>query len=462
MGKGKNLKQNCASEVTIARGDTRRRNLTTSGCCRSFLSCCFKRNRRQIISKQFTEDIDTPEYYDYIVEKLVIKRVPISLFAMSHDTYGKEKEPEDCDCERNKSPKVSQSTKNIYSIAPATNSSVFYADENNEPGPSGFMNGAKILRFSPNDNDRLKSYNEKPIIHENAIQLLDRFTALHPNLKESERAPKDPCPLNTVTKSRRLLAEEISEISSTTKIETPNVSNINRDRLTNQSSNKGNSKLKDSVALSPAPQNPEIPTRDQLETAETPNRTKNETTSCFPFGRRYFEAARVEIDETDTSLSFAEKSPSGKENTSTKNTNFTIAPVQIHCNSPNLLNLQKIIEECSHSVDKPSANRSNLIDNKLSETPRIESPKKSETGEPSGIANDQKNDNLSGTTLRWKIIIKHHPPDNSKKVDKKEQIGFTTLPAPNKSPPHPVVDGVQTHSLGNSKIDRNLRHKRKK
>ncbi|XP_043275250.1 uncharacterized protein [Venturia canescens] len=451
MGKGKTVKRNCAPEVTVVQSETPQRNVIPSS-CPSFFTRCFKKNhrrRREVVNKPYPEEPETREIYDYIVEKLVIKRVPISLFAMSHDTYDTETKSEDCGCEKNTSTKVGQSTKSVYSIAPAANS-LFYIAGKSEPSTSGFTSNGKMLRFTPNENDQLESYNDNAIIRQNLTKKLDKFTALHPNLKESERVPKDPCPLNTASKSRRSLAEEISEISSTTKIETSGSSNITKDTSTNEATNKNNVKFNGPSGSSSVSRNQEIPTRDKPETTETSsNRSRNENISCFPFGRRYFESRNHEVNDPD--------------DTAIKNTNYTIAPVQVHYNSPNLMNIRKSIKK-NLPIEKSSSNLDHSIVNTSTENQEIENPKtcdSCETSERPEISNDQKADNLAGTTLRWKIIIKHHPPENPKKIDKKEQIGSTMLPTPNKIPPYSVV-GMQKYSFEKSKIDQDSRQKRKK
>lgn len=164
-------------------------------------------------------DLNSNEF-DYIVEKLVVKRVPISLFATPYDVY------EDGTGSRHPDRKplvVVSDPRTVYSIVPAVNSSLFYTSTN-EPGVSGFPTkpSGKPLRLTRNEDvfgddeppsataggyraDMERRYRE--------AESLNRFTALHPNLKESERPPKDPCPLN-MTKSRRSLAEEISEIAA--------------------------------------------------------------------------------------------------------------------------------------------------------------------------------------------------------------------------------------------------------
>ena len=105
---------------------------------KGIFNCCF--SNPPISSVETPPDLN-PNDYDYIVEKLVIKRVPIALFATPQDLY-------DYRIKKNASP-ISDSQRG-FSIDPPVNSSLFYTSST--APVSGFPKSSlsKSLRFTRN------------------------------------------------------------------------------------------------------------------------------------------------------------------------------------------------------------------------------------------------------------------------------------------------------------------------
>ncbi|CAK9821387.1 hypothetical protein ANTRET_LOCUS124 [Anthophora retusa] len=140
------------------------------------------------------EDIveDDVKEFDYVVEKLVVKRVPFVLFSVPRNTVY-------CTGKHRKNPSRSLINVNtIYSPASDTQSLLYYSDKFDQNIPL-FENPDKYLHLDANANalnGRNKNHMLPTDYHTRLIELMKTMSSLHPDLKEHERLPKDPCPLN--------------------------------------------------------------------------------------------------------------------------------------------------------------------------------------------------------------------------------------------------------------------------
>ena len=376
---------------------------------KGIFNCCF--SNPPISSVETPPDLN-PNEYDYIVEKLVIKRVPIALFATPQDLY-------DYRIKKNASP-ISDSQRG-FSIDPPVNSSLFYTSST--APVSGFPKSSpsKSLRFTRNeaifDESLLPTtsgYKEEVGRRFRDADILNKFTALHPNLKESERAPKDPCPLN-VSKSRRSLAEEISEIAATKEN-----SNSHYDRARNETVTADSA-----YKAQPGPSNEtatrEIPTRDKTE------QTSSGRSSCFPFGWMTFDS-RENHETKDNDNSRNDTDPANHS----QGQNYTVAPVQVHYESPNMQSIRKIMKGHQFGVEKKTINQKSLQNRKSRENLNDSSSRekrKISKEKPKFVPEVSKIDTVAAPTIRWKIIIKHHPPEIIPKTsDTAERIDVDSLP----------------------------------
>ncbi|XP_044596587.1 uncharacterized protein LOC123273270 isoform X1 [Cotesia glomerata] len=125
--------------------------------------------------------------YEYIIEKLAIKRVRGSLISTSFDI----------ECRRRYEEMNS-------AVVPPVNESA-------EAPKSKVPSLRKKLRFTRVDDESGGEGTSGETFHSNHI--INRLTAFHPHLKESERPPKDPLTTKR-TKSIRSFAEELTEFAS--------------------------------------------------------------------------------------------------------------------------------------------------------------------------------------------------------------------------------------------------------
>ncbi|XP_011640808.1 uncharacterized protein LOC105429502 [Pogonomyrmex barbatus] len=163
--------------------------------CLKVLFCCVKR-------ESSVEEIEyDPDEYDYIVEKLVVRRVPLALFAIPADLMDRRRFGVTNHSSRSTfSSSFSRDAQNTAREMPhlvriacdsATNKALLCKDKCQDP-----IDG---------------SYQEKYSIRREGI--LSRFSALYPDLK-SKSPLKDP--LN-FSQGGRLFTEDFSEISSSTR-----------------------------------------------------------------------------------------------------------------------------------------------------------------------------------------------------------------------------------------------------
>lgn len=145
--------------------------------------------------------------YDYVVEKLAIKYVQVSMFATTFDND-----------EYSRNNHQSQNTSTVLTVAVQVSPTL----PTNLPKAENLLKTPRKLRFSKQDGSGVGIRSEtvkKPSLAHSiggtspAAELMSSLTAFHPDLKESERPPKDPYSLN-ITKSQRSFAEELSETAA--------------------------------------------------------------------------------------------------------------------------------------------------------------------------------------------------------------------------------------------------------
>ncbi|CAK9813355.1 hypothetical protein ANTPLA_LOCUS7808 [Anthophora plagiata] len=158
--------------------------------CFDLFRSCFQGIRRNESLEDIVED-DVKEF-DYVVEKLVVKRVPFMLLSMPRNTVY-------CTGKPSKNPSRSLMNVNtIYSPASDTQSLLYYSDKFDQNNPL-FENPDKCSHFDGNENELNERYKNRMLpndYHTRLKELMKTMSSLHPDLKEHERLPKDPCPLN--------------------------------------------------------------------------------------------------------------------------------------------------------------------------------------------------------------------------------------------------------------------------
>lgn len=171
-------------------------------CYKLFFSC-FK-NTYKGKSKEGTTNYD-PNNYDYVVEKLVIKRVPFIFSGI----------PTNASEIRNDN-FIKGIHKPIIKMNTSETQSILYCSEdlNENTVPVAIVN--KSMKVDSNtviSNERNNKLTLSTNYDARIIELMNTLTNLHPDLKECEKRVKDPCCSNTPT-PKNTLAKNIEEISS--------------------------------------------------------------------------------------------------------------------------------------------------------------------------------------------------------------------------------------------------------
>ncbi|XP_015601985.1 uncharacterized protein LOC107270979 isoform X2 [Cephus cinctus] len=320
---------------------------------RTIFSCCFRGLTKR---KASIQDYD-PEECDYIVEKLVVKRVPIALFATPYDIYDrkriKKRESED-----GFPPVRMTDTKNIYRVIPDMKQPLYYAMNDTHDKPSTSIHFAKSTDTL--HEDAIYNY-DKNLETERQNEYLNRFTALHPDLKECDRPPKDPCPLNLQSRNKRSLAEDISEIAST-RIGSPRTDTRGNYKIDTKAGAVYVTVSDTSRELSMLSVDEEFPTRDTpfsirrnasncskiesvalLPCVSFSQKNSREHVNKFDLGNHSSDSAksksRSDISSDDKSQDY--ESPKGKEN-------YVVAPVSVHYAPRQLESFSKSVESSNN------------------------------------------------------------------------------------------------------------------
>ncbi|XP_034936781.1 uncharacterized protein [Chelonus insularis] len=143
-----------------------------------------------------------PENCEYVIEKLAVKCLRSSVIAISTEDLSEPPEPQ------------------VLIPSETSSSSV-------EQPPKSFSKSIKKLSSLPkkfsikqSKNINIQELNSIPSSSskpskkiQRKTEIINRFTAFHPDLKESERPPKEPL-IFKLKKNKRFFAEELSEIAS--------------------------------------------------------------------------------------------------------------------------------------------------------------------------------------------------------------------------------------------------------
>ncbi|KOC66622.1 hypothetical protein WH47_00930 [Habropoda laboriosa] len=185
-------------EIAVSDSSTASSASDAKSKCFGLFRSCFGGTRKKESSEDIVDD-DVKEY-DYVVEKLIVKRVPFILCSIPKNTldYNTSNSSKDASHSLSK-------VNTIYTTASETQSLIYYSDKFDRNIPP-LRNSNKCLHFEANTtilNERNKKRTLSTDYHTRLTELMEIMSSLHPDLKEHERLPKDPCPLNT-TKNRSI------------------------------------------------------------------------------------------------------------------------------------------------------------------------------------------------------------------------------------------------------------------
>lgn len=430
----------------------------------SILSCCWRRKRER---KPPLEEYNLNEW-DYIVEKFVVKRVPLALYATENDFREFIESRKDIQSSYGPiaGPAVKEtSDKQVYTTVPGAGSTLYYFKNKGRRDLSDRPSN-KNLRFN-RDEDMLdedavqagpSNYKDRNMLTSRKDELeneyLNQFSSLHPNLKDSERPPKDPHPLNQ-PRSKRSLAEDISEIASSTK-KTPNVKNKKGKGRSSHGTN-------DYIQVNDTPRRTSAVLRDE----EIPTRDKNLTKHTSSIGRKIGSASYLPYPKQQSKVPRAESpeikqirremvTQRGLQNKILVNPidrdfypNSTLKAPQfkVHYVSPEPHSSNKLTDLSSRNLDEDVTSQTKNH-SKLSDSRKIANREEFVSDATSYTSEDIKDANLAGTSLRWKIIIKHHQPATASQTPSESPSDF-----PHSFPLLTSNDGLSRPELKNANIE---------
>ncbi|XP_072751884.1 uncharacterized protein [Anoplolepis gracilipes] len=251
-------------DSTIEEQEYRRidRGVEPNGIARCFkkLFCCIKRRAESNAKETIRYD---PDEYDYIVEKLVVKRVPFALFAISADLANRRR-PDDVPLTPDD---VSQSS----------SLSTFSRD-----------NPTANVVTRENLNSQAKSSVWKQ-------EKLNRFNALHSDLREFERPSKNP----NFSRSKLSFAEDISVVSST-KTDLSSRTSTSSITVQDDVSTRDDSTRRTFISASERNDKSRAKKQDVLKEAQNPSTEKDRDKFVLGRNRRYivspFQVKRGSLD----------------------------------------------------------------------------------------------------------------------------------------------------------------------
>ncbi|XP_033195365.1 uncharacterized protein LOC117159544 [Bombus vancouverensis nearcticus] len=177
-------------------------------CFELFLSC-FRINSK----KESLEDIvnSNAKEYDYIVEKLIVKRVPFIFFSMSENALKNKINPESKSNSIKDGLQLQTRSNSTHSAVSETQSLLYYSNRF-DPNMISLQTSNKCLYFDKNTftlNERNKKHTLSNDYHTRITELMNTMSSLHPDLKEHERPPKDCCSLN-MPKNKSVMSAKMS------------------------------------------------------------------------------------------------------------------------------------------------------------------------------------------------------------------------------------------------------------
>ncbi|OAD56400.1 hypothetical protein WN48_03404 [Eufriesea mexicana] len=175
-------------------------------CCELFLSCFRIIHKRKSIKNIMNNNV---KEYDYVVEKLIVNRVPFILFSIPKSTV-------ECKInsksKRNSNNNVLESLTKLNTIySPETQSLLYYSDRFDQNILS--LNTAnKCSHFNTNTailNEKIKKCTLFKGYHTKITEFMNVISNLCLDLEEHEKLPKDPCFFNII-KSMNVISTKMS------------------------------------------------------------------------------------------------------------------------------------------------------------------------------------------------------------------------------------------------------------
>ena len=315
-------------------------------CWKSFFHCCFK---KASTNKGNFEDDSSK--YDYIVEKLIIKRVPLSVFRTQYDIYNIENKP------------------NIL-----TDTTLFSKDDKIK-----FQSLSTTLKTSSDSlNSNLQSTLHNPVSSVNSeFSKISQEVPLIQNIREKSSVLE------------RSFNENESEISDV-QVQISNKTEAIENEYTSDSPDK---------IFSPR----SFPCY-RLENVSSPsfNQTNLKTHSENIKITRHLQQTKQ--------LKHRPQTPDRLRKV-TLNTDFVVVPVEVHYESPNLRSIRKHNREIEPTI----FNRQQTLEERTLERESSYYKDESPTEESSTKSENYRGNEAAETTLKWKIIIKHQPKTSENK-----------------------------------------------
>ncbi|XP_015440121.1 PREDICTED: uncharacterized protein LOC107194919 [Dufourea novaeangliae] len=161
--------------------------------CFDIFFSCFKVAREKKSQESFFNN--ESKEYDYIVEKLVVKRIPFISFGLSENIS--ESTNDDNLNKETHGPLVTAEGNTVFPRESETRSLLYYSDKLHQNTPIKIPNTYLYLDTNTN---ALSERNRTNVLTDDYSakikEIMNTMSSLHPDLKEYERLPKDPCPFN--------------------------------------------------------------------------------------------------------------------------------------------------------------------------------------------------------------------------------------------------------------------------
>lgn len=313
-------------------------------CWKSFFQCCFK---KAITNNGIFEEDSSK--YEYIVEKLIIKRIPINVLRSQYDIYNIDKS-------------------NILNDA-----TLFSNDDQVKFQPLSTTLETSLATLKSN----LQSTLHNPVSGVNS---------------QFSKISHEVTPIQSIKEESSVLERSLHENESEVSDVEAEISNTKE-------------AIEDYT--------PDLP--DKIFSPRSFQCYKLENTSCPSFNQRNLKAQseNIEIKRHLQQLKQPKHRPQTPERLRKvpPNTDFVVAPVEVHYESPNLRSMRKHSKEIEPSI----FNRQPVFEERKFEKERMRRRERDQSPveEASAKSENYRADEAAETTLRWKIIIKHHQPNSS-------------------------------------------------
>ncbi|XP_076182211.1 uncharacterized protein LOC143154196 [Ptiloglossa arizonensis] len=327
--------------------------------CYGLLFSCFKVNRKRQSKENFVRY--EPKEYDYIVEKLVVKRVPFVFFTISENAL--ETKSDVCNEDTQKSLATAE-VNTIYSTGSETHSLLYCSDKlnGNMEIPNKCLHfGANMTALNERDKRSILSTNYNTKI----TKLMNTMSSLHPNLKECKNIPKN----------NKISSKEVKEIAFIQEI-------LNRN---------DNSQIQETFTS--------FPTTSVQDSFLMKKELKDLKSPMFKSKKEQKSYNLKEVQGMYTN------EPQDDDNAQNNKT-FIAQPVQnVFYNFANFK--KTIIDTNQLSVENCNLEHTNIksqINNRLSYNQQMY------VNKSKLLVDNIINTDPSNITLRWKIIVRHYKP----------------------------------------------------